>query len=89
MSGPSSWRSSAPPLIAAFGWRGASIVFGVPAILIAIAILLLVRETGADRAAAVASGSVRDAFRRIVRDRDIRGSISRRSSAAAAADSAS
>jgi len=60
------------PIIAAFGWRGASIAFGVPAIIIAIAILLLVRETGTDRAAAVASGSVRDAFRRIVRDPDLR-----------------
>ncbi len=60
------------PIIAAFGWRGASIVFGVPAIVIAIAILLLVSETGTDRAAAVASGSVRDAFRRIVHDSDLR-----------------
>src|SRR6476659_509726 len=60
------------PIIVAFGWRGASIVFGIPAIVIAIAILLLVRETGTDRAAAVASGSVRDAFRRIRGDRDLR-----------------
>jgi len=59
------------PIIAAFGWRGASIVFGIPAIVIAIAILLLVRETGTDRAAAVASGSVRSAFGRIARDRDL------------------
>ena len=60
------------PIIAAFGWRGASIAFGLPAIVIAIAILLLVRETGTDRAAAVASGSVRSAFERILRDRDLR-----------------
>jgi MFS family permease len=60
------------PIIVAFGWRGASIVFGIPAILIAVAILLLIRETGTDRAAAVASGSVRDAFRRILGDRDLR-----------------
>ena len=59
------------PLIAAVGWRGASIFFGIPAIVIAIAILLLIRETGTDRAAAVASGSVRAAFRRIGRDRDL------------------
>jgi MFS family permease len=59
------------PIIAAFGWRGASIAFGLPAIVIAIAILLLVRETGADRAAALAGGSVRDAFRRIFHDRDL------------------
>jgi MFS transporter, FSR family, fosmidomycin resistance protein len=60
------------PIIAAFGWRGASIAFGVPAIVIAIAILVLIRETGTDRAAAVASGSVRAAFGRILRDRDLR-----------------
>ena len=59
------------PIIAAVGWRGASIVFGVPAILIAIAILVLVRESGSDRAAAVASGSVRAAFGRIAHDRDL------------------
>jgi MFS family permease len=61
-----------PPIIASFGWRGAAIVFGIPAIAIAIAILLLVRERGSDRAAAVAGGTVRDAFRTIVRDRDLR-----------------
>ena len=33
------------PLIAAVGWRGASIFFGVPAIAVAILILLFVRET--------------------------------------------
>ena len=33
---------------------------------------MIVRETGSDRAAAVASGSVRDAFRRILGDRDLR-----------------
>jgi MFS family permease len=60
------------PLIAAVGWRGASIVFGIPAIAIAIAILLFVRERGTDRAAAVAGGSVRSAFRQILGDRDLR-----------------
>jgi MFS family permease len=60
------------PLIAAVGWRGASIAFGLPAIAIAIAILLFVRERGTDRAAAVAGGSVRSAFGRILRDRDLR-----------------
>ena len=60
------------PIILAFGWRGAAIVFGIPAIVIAIAILLLVRERGTDRAAAVAGVSVRDAFRHIIRDRDLR-----------------
>src|SRR6266545_1857281 len=51
------------PTIAAFGWRGASIAFGI---------LALVRETGTDRTAALAHGTVRDAFSQIVRDRDIR-----------------
>jgi MFS family permease len=60
------------PMIAAFGWRGASVAFGIPAILIALGILALVRETGADRTAALAHGTVRDAFRQIIRDRDIR-----------------
>jgi len=60
------------PLIAAIGWRGASVVFGLPAIAIGFAILLFVRERGTDRAAALASGSVREAFGRILRDRDLR-----------------
>ena len=60
------------PLLAAVGWRGASIVFGLPAIAIAIAILLFVREAGTDRAAARASGTVRAAFGRILRDSDLR-----------------
>ncbi|MFL5649005.1 MAG: nitrate/nitrite transporter, partial [Chloroflexota bacterium] len=59
------------PLIAAVGWRGAAVVFGLPAIAVAILILLFVRERGTDRAAAVASGTVRSAFGRILRDRDL------------------
>jgi hypothetical protein len=51
-----------PALLATGGWRGASIVFGIPAIVVAIAILLFVRELGTDRAAARASGSVRHAL---------------------------
>jgi MFS family permease len=60
------------PLLAVAGWRGASVIFGIPAILIAIAILVLIRERGTDRAAAVASGSTRDALRKVIADRDIR-----------------
>jgi len=60
------------PLIAAVGWRGASVAIGLPAIAIAIAILLFVRERGTDRAAAVAAGTVRSAFKGILRDRDLR-----------------
>ena len=59
------------PIITNFGWRGAAIVFGVPALVIALAMLLWVRESGADRLAALAGGSVRDAFRRIVRSKDL------------------
>ncbi len=61
------------PIIAAFGWRGASIGFGIPAVIIAVAILLFVHERGTDRAAAVASGSTRDSFRSILRDRGFCG----------------
>jgi len=57
---------------ALWGWRGASIAFGIPAIVIAIAILILIRESGTDRAAARASGTLRQAFSQIVRDRDMR-----------------
>jgi MFS family permease len=60
------------PLLAVAGWRGASVIFGIPAIVIAVAILVLIRERGTDRAAAVASGSTRDALRKVVADRDIR-----------------
>ncbi|HEX8940762.1 MAG TPA: MFS transporter [Candidatus Limnocylindrales bacterium] len=60
------------PVIAAFGWQGAAVLFGLPAIVAAVAILLLVRESGADRRAAVAHGSVLAAYRAVVRDRDLR-----------------
>jgi MFS family permease len=60
------------PLIGLVGWRGASIAFGLPAVAVAILILLFVRERGTDRAAAMASGTVRAAFGRILRDRDLR-----------------
>jgi MFS family permease len=60
------------PMILAFGWRITSVLFGIPAIVIAIAMLILIREDGSDRLAARAHGSVRDAFRQIWRDRDLR-----------------
>jgi MFS family permease len=59
-------------LIANVGWQWSVVLFGVPAIVIALAILLFVRETGEDRAAAVAHGSVRAAFGTILRDPDHR-----------------
>jgi MFS family permease len=61
-----------PPLLAAAGWRGASIVFGIPAALIALAMFRWIRETGADRLAAIRQGSVRDAARMVWADTRIR-----------------
>ena len=37
---------SGAPIIALWGWRGASIIFGIPAVVIAVAILILIRENG-------------------------------------------
>ena len=59
-------------MIATIGWRWVVVVFGVPAVLIALAILLFVRESGVDRRAATSHGSVRDAFRTVLRDRSHR-----------------
>jgi MFS transporter, FSR family, fosmidomycin resistance protein len=58
-------------LIAGIGWRWTVVLFGVPAMLIALAIFALVRETGADRAAARAFGSLRSALAAVVRDRNL------------------
>lgn len=60
------------PLLAVIGWRGVSLVFGVVAVVVALAILAFVRETGTDRAAARAGGSSLDALRRVLADRDLR-----------------
>ena len=60
------------PLIASLGWRETVVLFGIPAVVIAIGILLFVRESGHDQAAAVAHGSVREAFGTILRDPDHR-----------------
>ena len=59
-------------LIAAFGWRWVVVLFGIPAVVVALAILIFVRETGVDRRAALAHGSVRDAFAAVLRDPDHR-----------------
>jgi MFS family permease len=59
-------------LIAGVGWRWTLVLFGIPTMLIALGIVALVRESGSDRAAAMASGSVRDGFRTVSRDRDLR-----------------
>ena len=60
------------PLLALIGWRGVSVVFGVAAVLIALAMLTFIREHGTDRIAAVAGGSSRDALRTVIADRDLR-----------------
>ena len=60
------------PLLALIGWRGASIVFGVAAVLIALGVLAFVTERGTDRAAARAGGSSLDALRLVLADRDLR-----------------
>jgi MFS family permease len=59
-------------MIANLGWRETVVVFGIPAVVIALGILLFVRESGADQAAAVAHGSVRQAFGTILLDPDHR-----------------
>ena len=61
-----------PVILGAVGWRGASILFGIPAALVGVAILRWVRETGADRLAAIRQGSVRDAARTAWRDSTVR-----------------
>ena len=58
-------------LLAGVGWRITVVLFGVPAILIALAMVPLIRESGADRAAARAGGTLRSGFAAILRDRDV------------------
>jgi MFS family permease len=60
------------PALAVLGWRGVSVVFGVAAIVIAIGILVFVREHGTDRAAARAGGSSMDGLKRVLADKDLR-----------------
>lgn len=58
-------------LIAGLGWQVTVVLFGVPAILVALAIGAFMREAGSDRAAARAEGSLADGFRRVFHDRDL------------------
>ena len=63
----------AGPLVLAWvGWRGASVLFGIPAALVGLAIWRWVRESGADRIAAIRHGSVRDAARTAWADPTVR-----------------
>lgn len=58
-------------LIAGYGWRWTVVLFGIPAILIALAMFAFMRESGTDRAAARAYGSVRTTMRAIAHDRNL------------------
>lgn len=58
--------------ISGLGWRAAVVLLGLAAIGIGMAILWFVRETGTDRARAQAAGTVRDAYRRVAVNRDLR-----------------
>ncbi len=60
------------PLLLVVGWRGASILFGLVAIVIAVATLVFIRERGTDQEAARARGSALDALRTVIADRDLR-----------------
>jgi MFS family permease len=58
-------------MIAGIGWQNTVILFGIPAVLIGLSIGALVHESGTDRIAAREEGSLLDAFRRVLRDRDL------------------
>jgi FSR family fosmidomycin resistance protein-like MFS transporter len=70
-------------VIASFGWPVAVAAVGIPAFLVGALILVVVRESGADRAAALAHGSVRAAFAATFREADLRRLFAAASIAAA------
>ncbi len=70
-------------LIVTAGWQAALLAVGLPALVVAVAILLLVRETGTDRATARGAGSTAAAFRALAADRDLRWLFAASSVAAA------
>lgn len=59
-------------VIASAGWPAAVAAVGLPAVVVGALILVVVRETGADRAAALARGGVRAAFADALREPDLR-----------------
>lgn len=61
-----------PPLLAAAGWRGVSILFGIPAAIVALAMFRWMREAGTDRIAAIQHGSVGTAVRTVWADHRLR-----------------
>ncbi len=70
-------------IIATAGWPAAMAAIGIPAVVVGVLILLVVRESGADRVAALAHGSVRSAFAATFREPDLRRLFAASSIAAA------
>jgi len=62
-------------LIASYGWPVAVAVIGIPSLVVGVAILALVRESGHDRAAARAHGSTLQGFRALRSEHDLRGRL--------------
>ncbi|MFN8622053.1 MAG: MFS transporter [Chloroflexota bacterium] len=58
-------------LIAGVGWGWTVVLFGIPPVIMGVAMLALIRESGTDRLAALAHGSLRQAFRQVLGDRDM------------------
>jgi len=61
-----------PWVLLVAGWRGAVVLFGIPTAVIGLAMFRWVRESGADRLAAIRQGSVMDAVRAIGRHSTIK-----------------
>ena len=58
-------------VIAAVGWQGALIVFGLPTLVLGALMAGLIHETSADRDAARAEGSARELYASLLKDRDL------------------
>jgi MFS family permease len=58
-------------VIAALGWQGSLVVFGVPMIVLGVLMVALIRETSSDRDAARAEGTARSLYLSLLRDRDL------------------
>lgn len=58
-------------VIGAIGWQGSLVVFGLPMAVLGLLMMVLIRETSADRDAARAEGSARSLYLSLLRDRDL------------------
>jgi FSR family fosmidomycin resistance protein-like MFS transporter len=58
-------------VIAAIGWQGALIVFGLPTLVLGALMAGLIHETSADREAARAQGSARELYASLLKERDL------------------